>query len=537
MKPDTFIEVDAQDLANPPTPLQAPTPQKVRDPLSFVNALDPVIQQGQQGIVKLETEEAQKRDDILSRLMDADSTNTQDVYERSFNQEAKNIGYRGGADIIKQLNDANTSLAALQGKFRTAEAKIQDEAGTQGAKAGVFGEISRQEAVEVGNQALMVQALQGNYNTARQIALDTAKFATEDRQAELQQLLAQFDAISGIVSGQEAQVLEQRKAETQAEMADLERTQKAVDAAIMSGAATPEEMQQLTSLNVTKEQKQALAQSIVSRGAGEDRSMQKEEFALKRQQVQSSLATDSVQRQKLRLDMQETQAKIDQMQNATGMSDELTAYAAQYAATGEIPTGLKDTGLTLSQIQQAAKDLPKPDGAIVSRSTGIKPKLADDKIDGLAALRDIISKTEQLTTLNAERSKGVVGAGLGKVFGSDKQKEYNDLRTEIVDLLSRARTGAALTKEEEKFYKDQLPGTFAEPAFGVFSSDSTKRIRDNFGAKIEGTLRAKLDAQNIAMYGFSEVKLGGETFVVGEVIENDTGQRGIINADGSVTPL
>jgi hypothetical protein len=259
--------VSADTLANPPQRVTLPQPTVATQPSQFVQDLDPAIQNGKDTLVRAQTDQASQRDDLLGRLLGNDTGSSQNTFNETFRSNFSQ-------DQTKQLEDANVRLAQLQGKFRT---QAQDVSGARG-QSKVFeqaqlGELSREEAVQVGNQALLVQAMQGNMNSARQIALDTAKFANDDRKAELDNLITQYNALDGIVTGQEKQLIDQKKADAEAEKAELERTQATTDSAILSGGATVEEMQQLTSTTATNEEKLALSQSIVARTAGSDRAL------------------------------------------------------------------------------------------------------------------------------------------------------------------------------------------------------------------------------------------------------------------------
>ena len=76
---------------------------------------------------------------------------------------------------------------------------------------------------------------------------------------------------------------------------------------------------------------------------------------------------------------------------------------------------------------------------------------------GLSNLYSVSQLSDQLLALDKERIGGVISGSLGKVFGSGDQARYMDLRSQIVDLLSRARSGAALTVSEERRYSEMLP--------------------------------------------------------------------------------
>lgn len=271
--------VSANALTTPAPSVSIPTPSQPSQPSTFVQNLEPAIQAGSQGvqnlqqqIIQAQTAEAEQRNNILNQLLSMEGLNTQDTFQNALNQSLANITGQDPNEFMQQLSDANVALATLQGKFRSGAQAISGAQGQSKVFEGVqLNELERQRAVEVGNQALLVQALQGNFDTARQIALDTANFASEDKKVELQNLLAQYDALTGIVDQQTQQLLDQEKAKIQAELADTERTQGLVDNAIVAGMATVEEMQYLTSTEVDNATKQRIAMEIINRGARSDR--------------------------------------------------------------------------------------------------------------------------------------------------------------------------------------------------------------------------------------------------------------------------
>jgi hypothetical protein len=228
-----------------------------------------------------------------------------------------------------------------------------------------------------------------------------------------------------------------------------------------------------------------------------------------------------------------------------GMSSDVVSYAQQFADTGKLPSvsELKQSGITVSDVTSYAKQLPKANGVLLSQNTGVKPStLSPTQEDGILALKDISQKIKELKELDKERQKGLLSAGLGKIFGSEDQQRYIDLRGEIVDLLARARTGAALTISEEKFYANQLPGRIAEvgvipgTGIGLFGVDSQSRI-DNFDSKITSTLETKLKGQGLVIQGYSKIdvpSLGERT--VGEIVNiGDTQYR--VLPDGTLTDI
>lgn len=268
-------EVQTQDVVQQPVPVSVPQPIQATQPSSFVASLDPAIQQSQTGLQKAvealtaqQTAEQEQRQDVLNRLLNMGTEPTANLFESKLEEQISKVTGQRPEDFLQTLTDANTTLAQLQGKFRTAGQAISGAQGQSKVFEGAqLNELSRQEAVEVGNQALIVQALQGNYDTARQIAFDTAKFAADDKLTELNNLIAQFNSVSQVASPADQVQLEAGLQELELEKAEIERTQDLIDEAILTGLAGVDEMQYLTSTEVPNEEKQRIAAQIISRGA------------------------------------------------------------------------------------------------------------------------------------------------------------------------------------------------------------------------------------------------------------------------------
>lgn len=227
----------------------------------------------------------------------------------------------------------------------------------------------------------------------------------------------------------------------------------------------------------------------------------------------------------------------------TGGTDNTTlqAYAQQAAASGQLPTAteLKAAGLNAGQVMQAAKELPKQDGTLVDSHTGLKPSnlaMNDTQQAGVVALYDLTKKLDQAQVLfkNMQTSNGtgLVTGTLGKIFPNSDVQAYNTLKGEIVDLLARARSGAALTESEVALYEKKLPGLLNKSAF--LGSDGTQSIV-NLRSSISGKLDTTLNTFGASLYGYSKVNVGGQTYTVGEKIQSPSGATGTILPDGSIS--
>lgn len=209
-------------------------------------------------------------------------------------------------------------------------------------------------------------------------------------------------------------------------------------------------------------------------------------------------------------------------------AESATAYMNQYASTGTLSGVPKEY---VGIITAAAKELPQTEGAIVDNNTNVKSsKLSSTQTDAYSALRDLTKKLDEAKTLFAKLNTGLVGGTLGNIFPSADREAYNTLRGEIVDLLARARTGAAISVTEEALYKEKVPGTFNE---SLWIGQSGESKIDGLKKSLESKLDSALKASGVSMYGFSKIKIGDTEYKVGDVITVN-GVSGRILPDGKI---
>lgn len=229
---------------------------------------------------------------------------------------------------------------------------------------------------------------------------------------------------------------------------------------------------------------------------------------------------------------------------ASGKVDPATAlaYAQQYASTGELTNIPKEyVGIAT----QAASELPKNNGAFVSTQTGVMPKDAKF-VDANSALFDLTKKLDEAHDLfKVLQDTGQTGTGASlvsfglplttiknKLFPSTTLQAYDTLRGEVIDLLARARTGAAINANEEKLYASKMPTDLNKSFF--LGPDGLNQI-DNLKGSLGGKLDTNLQANQASIYGYSKVTMpNGQQYTVGDIIESN-GQKGRINPNGSIT--
>jgi len=415
--------------------------------------------------------------------------------------------------IEEKTKTANALKAQIETNTAEAEAAKLSQEGrlaSYGAVSGAQRDIDRQLAIKNLPLTAQYQAslgdLQGAQNSVEK--LFTAKLA--DAKAQYDRAKDLIDSAYSVASAKEKKLLdakkieEDRKYETekslntykQSLVGDLVKSGQANLISQLSGAKTIDEVNNI---------------------AG---------------QIKSVSGLDD---QYKALQIQKLQKELDST-GSTANAQDLIAYAQDTVSSGKLPSvqELKNAGLSAGMVMQVAKELPKTDGEIVDNNTGIKSgKLSSAQIEGLAALRDLTLKLDQAKSKFGELNTGLIGGVFGNIFPSKARQEYSIIKSEIVDLLSRARSGAALTESEIKTYSDKLPSTFNQT---FWLGSGGENLLDGLKKSISDKLNTSLKAQGTSMYGFSNVKLGGKDYTVGQEIEVN-GIRGRVNPDGTITKL
>jgi hypothetical protein len=266
--------VSANALANPVTAPTVPQPKQPTQPEQFVSSFDSFLQSTQKDTDDRIAAARESSQDILSQLTRESQFDSKGMFDTSFREQ-------GGDTALKSLQDESLRLAQLQGKFRSMSERVSSGQGQSKIfESAQLSEVGRQEAVEVGNQALVVAALQGNVNTARQIALDVTEFAYQDKQLKLEGIKNQLDVAQQYAQADTARAIERERTLVTKELDDITRAKEAVQTAIASGSASTEELQTLTSQKVDDRTKEAVAQQIVARAARLDKQIEQGQIAL-----------------------------------------------------------------------------------------------------------------------------------------------------------------------------------------------------------------------------------------------------------------
>lgn len=417
----------------------------------------------------------------------------------------------------KRLAELNQQAAQLQGSYLRGLTDVEGKVIPMGFITGQQAQMQKQYATQAASVALEQQALQGNIENAKSIAKDMVdlEYGDIEKQIAYQKDLINlnYDNLTRTEKKRADEmnyILDQRQKAIDEEKANKTAIQNTYIDAINSGITDKKVLNSILN-SVTPEAALRIAGPYIGKTKQELNDLDVMYKKAQIMNIQSEIANRGAEA-----------ANYDPAS--------ILAYAQQYASNGSIPTGLPKGSFGL--VSQIAKELPKVNGEIVDNNTGIKSsKLTATQLDAYSAMKDLVNKTEEAKQLFSKLNTGLIGGTLGNVFKTQTRQQYNILRGEIVDLLSRARSGAALTANEEANYLKKIPGTFNQT---LWMGSSGENKLEGLKKSLEGKLDTGLKANGISMYGFSKVKVGDEEFTVGDIISNGT-QQARVNPDGTLT--
>jgi hypothetical protein len=257
---------------------------------------------------------------------------------------------------------------------------------------------------------------------------------------------------------------------------------------------------------------------------------------LQNQVLESQLKTDVIQRNKLR-------GLYDAPSSPTETIANLGAYASNYADTGKLPSPaeLKQSGLNVGQVTSYAKQLPKPNGALVSTNTGVKSSsLNADEEAGAAALYELVNSTlPKLKEVFPKLHAGFLGGATSLVYKTQNRQDYDTARQEFLSKLLLARSGKVVSPAEYDRYAALVPEDYSLNPFSTLnpftSSNGQKKI-----TSLEGSIKASLDntlsSKQLSIYGYSKVNVNGTPRTVGEILDIGGTQYKVL-PDGTLTDI
>lgn len=270
--------ISATALANPTPQINPPTPATPTIP-SRTKQFVSNVARDTQGFITAQSEEAAKAKELAQ------------AYGAMSNEGSLADLMRGERDKLgidtnlSELKDIQLQLSDMDTSSEMTKVQIEGAAGqTVGQSQREVTQEDRENAVRTSGLAARAAVLQGNINTATQLAKDTVDLAFKDRQLKAENLLNQLNYFQGVSDKQTGQLLEEDKRQYEAELGRIEELKTNIANAMVNGASQAE-IAQLNDPNIPDEQKLSMAQQITARGANQMRN-------LEIQKLQASIAND-----------------------------------------------------------------------------------------------------------------------------------------------------------------------------------------------------------------------------------------------------
>lgn len=451
-----------------------------------------------------------QRNQLLTDLkgqMDLSTNKSADTAQ--YNQDLNvNSNRKATQDIINQIN-------ALHAGNEVNKLNIGQNAGglTVASASNESDRLDRQNAIKAITLGAQLQATQGNLALATDMVSQAINAKYDPIEKKIEALKTYYDINKDLLSSYDSKAFKKQQILLEAKAKDLE-VQKANEQQINN-----------LSMSIAKNGAPSSVVQAITKAKSFNDAIVKASPYLQSLSDKADISYKIAQTANL---YSEIKARASTHGSNLDPSQSL-AYAQEYASTGKIPTGIPKGGF--GTVSQWAKELPKQNGEIISTATGVHPAQDSTYADALSSLSSVVKLAQDLKTQDKNRIGGLIGGTLGLITGSKAQGDYISTRTQIVDLLSRARSGAALTENEVKTYENMIPSRFSEPfALGQNSDVAIQQ----FVNSITKDMQNKANAKGWSIYGVSKVKLGESEYTVGDIIHSGD-KAGRINADGTIT--
>jgi hypothetical protein len=283
--------ITADKLTNPPVVPNLSVPQQATIPQSAIGRANNVVNETQ-NIITAKTKESEKRQELLDTLAASGDQQTLATLSQ------QKLDEYGVGDNLKELKDIQLQLTDMNTASDLTKTNIAGAAGqTMGQAQREVTQEDRENAVRSTGLAARAAVLQGNIETGRTLAKDAVDIAYQDRMLKNQNLITQLNEYGKIADEQTKQLVDQAKAEAEAEIKADDEMKANIADAIVNGAS----QQEIATLNkqlppnataqqiaADRAQKNQLAQSVIGRGTGEMRGL---DMASKRASIRASNAS------------------------------------------------------------------------------------------------------------------------------------------------------------------------------------------------------------------------------------------------------
>jgi len=252
--------VSANEIANPPAAVQPPVPVVNTNDGSRTNNLVTNTTSNLEGVIGRDLESRVKADELNTLL----GTQSFD----GAGERAKLGKEYGITDNLTRLQDIQTQLAKRNTESKITQSRIEGADGQTLGQAGrEITQEQREASLRDAGLAAEASVLTNSIETATSIVNNAMSDYYSDRQLKNQNLIQQLNYFSDIADGETSQLLAKEARKYEADQKVIERTLDAVDQAITSGAARPDEIRLITDPNTTDADRRAISQAVVARAS------------------------------------------------------------------------------------------------------------------------------------------------------------------------------------------------------------------------------------------------------------------------------
>lgn len=234
-------EIDADTLANPPSRVNVPTPQRgslpnnsgmlqgVRNNLTFT--LD-----------EFQANQTRRNELFQEQQAFAGEGTLSDLFQQQQEQYGIPQNIRELRDIQLQLADRGTANELQKSQIEYAAGQTIGQAQREVTQA------DREAAIRDAGLAARASVLQGNIETATAAVNQAVNIAYQDRTLRNQNLINQINSVQAVLGEQKSEILEQDRRRYEEDQAAIVRAQNLMDNAVANGYVNANQIESLLKL-------------------------------------------------------------------------------------------------------------------------------------------------------------------------------------------------------------------------------------------------------------------------------------------------
>lgn len=483
--------VSAIALETPPEKVNPPVPKVSTNDGSRTAGLIDSVASNTQSFIQAQSEEAAKAKELAGLL-------GEQTFDGASQREQLGKEY-GLPDNLSRLTDIQTQLAKANTASDITKSRIAGAAGqTMAQGQREITQEDRENAIRTAGLAAEAAVLQGSVQTASTLINQAMSDYYNDRQLQNANMIQQLNYFSGIADKQTAQLLQKEQRKYEEDQAQIVRAQSAVDSAVSSGYATPEDMKQITALSGDPEAQGAYARSVVAQGAIQER-------MLSNMAQRASIASSATARRKTLIDL--------------GIMGDPTAIAElgfdpraeiQAAADAEAAQAGAEQQIAYDKEVERLDDVMDDITEIIGNDSGLKNSSGQFRNATMAGLTPFVGET-----LN-QKSGGISGAASARQQKDDWLAQVSTILTEegfeaLIDINDRVRLTPITEMEVNLAFKSasdlqnaaRYKGSIEEGNRRLVGfAMSEDKVREAFADMYIATQKAQEEIKGIQEYGY-----------------------------------